>query len=231
MAQEEKKSDDVVQQTLALIKPDAVKAGNARTIMDRIRTEGFTIVDMRRSQLKQEQAEGFYAEHKERSFFNDLVTFMTSGEIYILKLRAKNAILGWRALMGPTNSETARKEAPNSIRALYGTDVQQNATHGSDSEKSAERELNFFFGKEQTLALIKPNAMEAGKANEIIARIEKEGFTVLDSIQLQLSKERAQAFYAEHSVKFWIYIFLFCFLYIVYTFCFLDVFAFFLFRF
>ena len=70
---------------------------------------------------------------------------MTSGEIYALKLEKCDAIKAWRALMGPTNSETARKDAPNSIRALFGTDVQQNATHGSDSEKSAERELKFFF--------------------------------------------------------------------------------------
>ena len=70
---------------------------------------------------------------------------MTSGDIYALKLEKCGAIKAWRELMGPTNSETARKEAATSIRALFGTDVQQNATHGSDSEKSAQRELKFFF--------------------------------------------------------------------------------------
>ena len=200
MAQEEKNAE--TEQTLALIKPDAVKAGNARGIMNRMREEGFTIVEYKRFSLTKELAEGFYAEHKARSFFGDLVKFMTSGEIYALKLERRNAILGWRALMGPTNSEAARKEAPKSIRALYGKDVQENATHGSDSKKSAERELNYFFGGQLTLGLIKPDAVKAGKADEIMARIEKEGFTIVDRQRLTLTKERAMAFYAEHSVKY-----------------------------
>ena len=74
---------------------------------------------------------------------------MTSGEIYALKLEKADAIKGWRTLMGPTNAETAKKENPECIRALYGTDVQQNATHGSDSEASAKRELEYFFPQEK----------------------------------------------------------------------------------
>jgi len=142
MAQEEKNDR---QATLCLIKPDAVKAGNAFTIRQRIEKEGFNVAIMRKETLTKEKAETFYQEHKERSFFNDLVTFMTSGPIYMLKLVKPNAIKDWRSLMGPTDSAKAKQENAQCIRALYGTDVQQNAVHGSDSEASAKRELDVMF--------------------------------------------------------------------------------------
>ena len=168
--------------------------------MDRIEREGFRIVLTEKLTLTKERAEGFYAEHKARPFFNGLVTFMTSGEIYALKLQRSNAIVSWRSLMGPTNAEQAKKDSPNCIRALFGTYVQENATHGSDSPGSAERELNYFFPVQDTLAMIKPDAVAAGNAPAIMDRIKSEGFTIVENIRLQLKKERAEAFYAEHKV-------------------------------
>eukprot|EP01084_Bolivina_argentea_P169488 293806_1 len=103
--------------------------------------------------------------------------------------------------MGPTNFETAKKESPNSLRALYGSSMTCNATHGSDSVSSAVRELNFYFSQEQTLALLKPDAVQMNKANEIINRIANEQFNILEFNKLKLTKDKAQAFYAEHKGK------------------------------
>jgi len=198
------------QQTLALIKPDAVAAGNAAAIVDRIAKCGFTILESQKVQLTKERAEAFYAEHKGKGFFGDLVEFMISGPIYALKLGASNAILKWRTLMGPTNFEVAKQEAPQSIRALYASSMTKNASHGSDSVESAKRELEFYFAtkqnvprstKEFTLAMIKPDAVSAGKADEIVNRIKYEGFVVVEQEELKLDKERAEAFYAEHKGK------------------------------
>jgi len=196
--------------TLALIKPDAVAAGNAPAIMTRIAKEGFTVLESAKLQLTKDRAEAFYAEHKGKGFFADLMAFMTSGPIYALKLGAANAIPKWRNLMGPTNFETAKQEAPNSIRALYASSMTKNASHGSDAVESAQRELEFYFPasgnaprgtKEFTLAMIKPDAVAAGKAQEIVQRIQYEGFRVVDSEEMKLDKDRAEAFYAEHKGK------------------------------
>ena len=125
---------------------------------------------------------------------------MTSGEIYALKLRRENGIVSWRTLMGPTNAEQARKDSPNCIRALFGKNIQENATHGSDSPASAERECNFYFPNEQTLALIKPDAVRAGNNGAIVNRIKNAGFRIVEIKELTLTKERAEGFYAEHKV-------------------------------
>lgn len=164
MAAEEKGADGPLERTLALIKPDAVAAGKALEIRNRIWNAGFRIAVIRKEQLTKEKAELFYEEHKERSFFADLVTFMTSGPIFMLKLVKANAIADWRALMGPTNSVDARASAPDSIRAVYGTDVQQNACHGSDSPASAERELGIMFADLATLRVgfLSPRAYMEG---------------------------------------------------------------------
>merc|ERR1712154_610787 len=117
------------------------------------------------------------------------ISFMLSGELIALKLEKENAIAAWRTLMGPTNFETAKKEAPQSIRALYASSMTKNASHGSDSVSAAVRELNFYFPQQHTLALIKPDAVEAGNAPAIMTRIAKEGFTVVESAKLQLTKD------------------------------------------
>ena len=127
---------------------------------------------------------------------------MTSGPIFALKLRRENGISAWRTLMGPTNAEVAKKDFPKSIRALYGTDVQQNATHGSDSVKSAQRECAFYFETQNTLALIKPDSTKAGNDRAILHRIQSEGFKIVEMKRLQLTKEMAEGFYAEHKVLF-----------------------------
>merc|ERR1712079_414860 len=108
-------------------------------------------------------------------FFDDLIEFMTSGPVLAMKLEKADAIKGWRTLMGPTNFEVAKEQAPQSIRALYASSMTKNASHGSDSVESAKRELEFHFPtkentprstKEYTLAMIKPDAVSAGKAGE-----------------------------------------------------------------
>ena len=100
---------------------------------------------MKTTQLTKEQAETFYAEHKDRPFFQALATFMSSGPIVAMHLSSPDAIKKWRALIGPTNTQKAKEEAPDSLRARFGTDGTKNACHGSDSPSSAQRELTFFF--------------------------------------------------------------------------------------
>ncbi|KAF6769163.1 hypothetical protein AHF37_12565 [Paragonimus kellicotti] len=124
-------------------KPDAVVV--ADEIEEKILQNGFFIIQKRRVQLSPEQASEFYAEHYGKMFFPSLVSYMSSGPIVVLVLAKENAIATWRELIGPTNSIKAKSIAPLSIRALYGTDDQQNAVHGSDSFTSAEKEIRFFF--------------------------------------------------------------------------------------
>merc|ERR1719327_2114070 len=119
-----------VERTYAMIKPDV--AGNRRAvkhIRQLIDEAGLTIVREERCRLSKAECEAFYAEHSERPFFPSLVKFMTSGAIVKLDLEGESAVLRWRELIGPTSSEAARKDAPGSVRALYGKDVQRNAAH------------------------------------------------------------------------------------------------------
>ncbi|MBN1549171.1 nucleoside-diphosphate kinase [Candidatus Babeliales bacterium] len=128
--------------TLAIIKPDAVRARNTGKIIDSIEHHDFTIVRMKKVQLTPGQAEKFYAVHKEKPFFANLIEFMTSGPIIVLALEKENAIEEWRKLMGSTNPA---KSAPGTIRRLFGTSVSENAVHGSDSSENAKIELALFF--------------------------------------------------------------------------------------
>ena len=132
--------------TFAMIKPDV--AGDAEAvaaIKEQIVAAGLTIEREEPCTLSRELCEEFYAEHKERPFYGDLCSFMSSGPVLKLELSGDGAILKWRALIGPTNSEKARDEAPDSVRAKFGTDGQRNAAHGSDAVESAERELGLMF--------------------------------------------------------------------------------------
>ncbi|MBU4387278.1 nucleoside-diphosphate kinase [Candidatus Dependentiae bacterium] len=131
-----------MEKTFAIIKPDAVKAKNAGKIIDRIEKEGFSILGMKKIQLTQNQAEAFYAVHKERGFFPELVKFMISGPVIVMALQKENAIKAWRDLMGDTDPA---KASENSIRKLYGTNKGENATHGSDAPETAKVEIKFFF--------------------------------------------------------------------------------------
>ncbi|MBS1988163.1 nucleoside-diphosphate kinase [Candidatus Dependentiae bacterium] len=128
--------------TFAIIKPDAVKAHFAGKIIDRIEQEGFEIVGMRKMNISREQAEHFYAVHKERPFFGELVSFMISGPVIVMALRKENAIMAWRDLMGATDPV---KAAVGTMRRTFGANVGENATHGSDAPETAAQEVAFFF--------------------------------------------------------------------------------------
>ena len=186
-----------------MIKPDAVAAaGAAQAIISKIETAGFTITRRRQYTLYPAQAEEFYAEHAGKPFFAKLVDFMTSGPIWALELQGAGAIKGWRTLMGPTNTLTAQLEVPDSIRAQFGTDGTRNATHGSDSPTSAEREISFHFPPQQkTLAMIKPDAVAAGAAQSIKAQIQAQGFRIVQQREYHMSRDQAEAFYKEHDGK------------------------------
>jgi nucleoside-diphosphate kinase len=131
-----------VERTFAIIKPDAVAKKVAGQIIARIEESGLTVVAMKKMQLSEQGAQGFYAVHKERPFFGELVTFMTSGPVVAMILEGEGAIKQWRDLMGPTNSN----EAPaGTMRGDFGTDIEQNATHGSDAPETAKLETSYFF--------------------------------------------------------------------------------------
>ena len=131
-----------IEQTLSIIKPDAVAKNVIGEIYSRFEQAGLKIVAAQMQQLTREDAEGFYAIHKERPFFNDLVEFMISGPVMIQVLAGENAIAKNRELMGATNPQEA---APGTIRADFADSIDANAVHGSDSAETAEQEINFFF--------------------------------------------------------------------------------------
>ncbi|XP_059168093.1 nucleoside diphosphate kinase homolog 5-like [Physella acuta] len=132
-----------VERTLAIIKPDAIQ--KAEEIEDIILRAGFAVLQKRRVHLTPEQASDFYAEHYGKLFFPSLVAYMSSGPIVALMLARDQAISYWRELIGPTNALKAKQTHPECLRAIYGTDDQRNALHGSDSFSSSQRELRFFF--------------------------------------------------------------------------------------
>jgi len=128
--------------TFAIIKPDAVRAGNTGNIIQKITENGFNIRAMKMVQMSRKIAEGFYEVHRERPFFGDLVEFMSSGPSIVLALENDNAVQAWRDLMGPTDSTKAPQ---GTIRGDFGTSIQENASHGSDSPDNARFELCYFF--------------------------------------------------------------------------------------
>lgn len=130
------------ERTLSIIKPDAVAKNVIGEIYTRFEKAGLRIVASKMQHLSQEQAEGFYAEHKERPFFGDLVAFMTSGPVVVQVLEGEGAILKNRDLMGATNPKEAEA---GTIRADFAQSIDANAVHGSDSAASAEREIAYFF--------------------------------------------------------------------------------------
>uniref|UniRef100_A0A0B7BLA3 Nucleoside diphosphate kinase homolog 5 n=1 Tax=Arion vulgaris TaxID=1028688 RepID=A0A0B7BLA3_9EUPU len=132
-----------VERTLAIIKPDVLH--NSEEIEDIILRSGFAILQKRRVHLTPEQASDFYAEHYGKLFFPSLVAYMSSGPIIALMIARDHAISYWRELIGPTNTLKARQTHPECLRAIYGTDDQKNALHGSDSFTSSQREIRFFF--------------------------------------------------------------------------------------
>lgn len=134
-----------VEQTLSIIKPDAVAKNVIGQILSRFEAAGLKIVAAKMMHLSREQAEAFYAVHKERPFFNALVEFMISGPVMVQALEGESAILKNRDLMGATNPKEA---APGTIRADFADSIDANAVHGSDAPETAKQEIAFFFGNE-----------------------------------------------------------------------------------
>lgn len=139
-----------MQKTLTIIKPDSMKAGNAGKILAHLEKEGFQILALKRLQLSEDQARGFYEVHRERAFYEDLVSFMTECPVIVVALERQDAVTYLRQVMGATNPEEAVK---GTIRALYGTNIERNAIHGSDSPENAETELLFFFPRAELIAV------------------------------------------------------------------------------
>ena len=137
-----------MERTFAIIKPDAVAAGKAGAILAKIEETGFKVRGVKMLRLSKAQAEGFYAVHKERPFFNGLVTFMSEGPVVVLVLEHENAIAKWRELMGATNPANA---ADGTIRKQFAENIERNAVHGSDAPETAAMEIPFFFAGSELL--------------------------------------------------------------------------------
>jgi len=136
------------ERTLSIVKPDAVERGHAGEILARLERAGLRILALKKLQLSRQQAEGFYAVHRERPFFGDLVAFMTSGPVVVSVLEGENAVARNRELMGPTDSKQAPK---GTIRGDFGTDIERNAVHGSDAAATARIEIAYFFNAMEVL--------------------------------------------------------------------------------
>ncbi len=138
-----------MERTLSIVKPDAVAAGNTGGILQMIEDAGLQIIALRRVRLSQEEAERFYAVHRERPFFKSLVEFMTSGPIVVSALEAPDAIARYRQVMGATDPEEAEE---GTIRKRCATNIERNAVHGSDAPETAREEVAFFFADDPLLA-------------------------------------------------------------------------------
>jgi nucleoside-diphosphate kinase len=134
--------------TLTIIKPDSVRKRNFGKILSRLEAEGFSILGIKKMVLSHKQAEGFYAVHRERPFFRDLVKYMMSGPVYVAALERNDAVPALRKLMGATDPKKADK---GTIRAEFGESIEQNAIHGSDSDENAKIEIAFFFGESELI--------------------------------------------------------------------------------
>ena len=132
--------------TFTIIKPDSVRKGNFGKIISRIETEGFRVIGLKKVELGQKQAESFYSIHSARPFFRDLVTYMTSGPVYVAALQKDDAVAGLRKLMGATDPLKADE---GTIRKEFGESIEQNAIHGSDSDENAKTEIGFFFAESE----------------------------------------------------------------------------------
>ena len=138
-----------MERTLAILKPDSVEAGSAGKMIAQLQGEGFKILGIKMLRLTETQARAFYEVHKERPFYGSLVEFMTSGPVMPIALERENAVAHLREVMGATD---VAKAAPGTLRNLFGTSIERNAIHGSDSPENAAIELSFFFSRAELLA-------------------------------------------------------------------------------
>ena len=195
------------QRTFAMIKPDAYR--NIGKIIDAIYVNGFKINKLKMSRFSYESSQVFYGEHVGKSFFPNLQKFITSDVVVGMELVAESAIDKWRGLIGPTNTQKAKSDAPESLRALFGTDGTQNAVHGSDSPQSVKREIGYWFEGDFkskamkttaqlnncTLCIIKPHIVQAGQAGIIIDMILNEGFEISALEMFYLNRPTIEEFY------------------------------------
>jgi nucleoside-diphosphate kinase len=137
---------NTIEQTLSIIKPDAVGQNQIGNIIEYFEKEGLSVIAAKMTQMSKDEAKMFYAIHKERPFFNDLVDFMTSGPILIIILQGENAVASNRKIMGATDPD---KADPGTIRADFATNIERNAIHGADSHQTAKSEIEFFFKKNE----------------------------------------------------------------------------------
>ena len=135
-----------VERTLSIIKPDATRRNITGKIIDRLESAGLRVIAQKRIQMSREQAEGFYAVHKERPFFEDLVSFMTSGPVVVQALEGEDAIARNREVMGATNPDNA---AAGTIRKDFAESIEANSVHGSDSPETARTEIAYFFNDDE----------------------------------------------------------------------------------
>jgi nucleoside-diphosphate kinase len=133
-----------MERTLTIVKPDAVSQGKAGAILGHLEKEGFRLAGLKKLRLSGDQAKAFYAVHKERPFYEGLVAFMTEGPVVVAALERADAVAHLRRVMGATDS---KKAEAGTIRKLYGTDIERNAIHGSDSPENAAKEIAFFFSE------------------------------------------------------------------------------------
>ncbi|XP_060723672.1 nucleoside diphosphate kinase 7 isoform X3 [Tachysurus vachellii] len=193
------------ERTLAMIKPDAVnKVGS---IIQMVYDAGLIVTKAKMTKLTGKQAADFYMEHQSKSFFNSLVQFVSSGPIIVMELMGDEAVSVWRKVLGPTDSSVARKDAPSSLRAQFGTDGTRNAGHGSDCLASAARELEFFFPstaghgptntakyQDSTCCIIKPHAVSDTLTGKILSSITEAGFEISALQMFNMDPANAEEF-------------------------------------
>ena len=141
-----------IEQTLSIIKPDAVERNLDNEIKEMFKSEGISIVKQKKIQIEKSEAENFYKVHETKPFYNDLCSYLSSGPIVVMTLEKENAVLANRELMGATNPKDAEE---GTIRKKYGISIDKNSVHGSDSIENAKIEIDFFF-KDQTKLYLKP---------------------------------------------------------------------------
>ncbi|CAI5772986.1 nucleoside diphosphate kinase 7 isoform X2 [Podarcis lilfordi] len=195
------------ERTLALLKPDvALKLGD---VIDMIIRAGFTITKAKMTKVSRAEAVDFYADHQAKPYYNELLEFMTSGPVVAIEILGDDAISRWKNLLGPANSSVARTDAPNSVRACFGTDGIRNVAHGPDSFASAARELELFFPSSGgrgpantakythcTCCVIKPHAVKEGLTGKIIKAILDGGFDISALQMFYMDRANAEEFYS-----------------------------------
>ncbi|XP_030642536.1 thioredoxin domain-containing protein 3 homolog [Chanos chanos] len=192
--------EEPAERTLALIRPDVARE-NKDEILSRIHAAGFTVAMQREVMLSEEQVRQFYSPHQDEDYFPALLKNMTSGPVLALALVRRGAVQHWKRMLGPKDISQAREEDPECLRAQFVVENEPiNQLHGSGSCDEAEQEIDFFFPQEQTLAVIKPDAME-GHKEEILGEISKGGFTISHLKETVLTREMAEEFYREHREK------------------------------